>query len=41
MENEFIADPTFLRTQKMFDSFSVKSLMLNIFSVINYHDNLV
>jgi hypothetical protein len=31
VENKFIADPTFERTQKMFDSFSLRSLMLNIF----------
>ncbi len=33
VENKFIADPTFERTQKMFDSFSLKSLMLNIFEI--------
>lgn len=33
IENKFIADPTFQKTQKLFDSFSLKSLMLNIFNV--------
>lgn len=33
IENKFIADPTFERTQKLFDSYSLKSLMLNIFNV--------
>ncbi len=33
IENKFIADPTFEKTQKLFDSFSLKSLMLNIFNV--------
>jgi hypothetical protein len=33
VENKFIADPTFERTQKMFDSFSLRSLMLNIFEL--------